>query len=800
MKLKTRIVALAGLLLIGIFPVRAEQAGSGVRRIDIINWTHTDYGFTDHPLIVSELQRRYIDIALDAAVATRHNPPGERFTWTVEALDPFLAWWQETTPRRRQQMLRAIDNGQIDLNIMPFNIHPGLNAAEMEQLMHWLPQEVAAKVRPTIAIQNDVNGFPRSAVMQALDQGVQYVWMGMNGHHPFPVPTLSRWEMPDGRMAWLWSGVSYWAGYDFFHDKRWRTMQREAANLLYRWPRDGEIFRSDEASVRAAHAVCLKRLAELEEKGFNLGILPVTFSNQWRCDNDGPYPSIVAFVERWNDLGLQPELYLSTATASMERLVQEAGAAADTLRGEFGDWWAFGMSAMPRETAVARRARYLLQAAESPLLGPLSARQVRDVEAIRRDLCTYYEHTFASCDSGEKIYAPQNQGTQNEAFRYAYRAYEYARWLLARRVRVRVASEPEGLLLLNTQQEPCSGWVQIEKASLRELRNARSLRDAETGERFDLLPDGKAFRFWCDSLPGHTLRRYLPESGPAENPQPDRGPEIRTDATGWPVYIRWAGMREPLFEGEAPRLYVSRFLGGGWWGATAVPGDCFSAPKGMTRRTETPYCIEFVQELSNERLNGACRRLTVFRREPRVHVTVEFDRKLHSERNPEVIYAEFPFPDDPDRTVTATNGGVPFTPYRDHVPNTCKSFFLTDSWVKFRTPDGSRIWSSVTSPVFELGERMFFRGGDIPEPEHSNRLQSMIYNNGWGVNFPVEYTGRTLCEYDIRWEAGDPDPAAVDAATDACLVSPVVVNHPALPENPLYDKWLNDNPTENTTR
>lgn len=433
MKPRNIMAALLGLALCVCAQAQQADYNGPVEEIDIVNWTHTDYGYTEHPLIVAELHKRFIDIALDAAAATKGNRPGERFTWTVEALDPLLHWWRETTPARRKLMAKAIAYGQIDVNIMPFNVHPGFDGSEMDRLMNWLPEDAAVKIRPTVAIQNDVNGFPRSAVSRALDRGVRYVWMGMNGRHPFAVPTLSWWEMPDGRKALLWSGVSYWAGYDFFHDTRWRTMQREAADLQYRWPRDGEFFRSDEASVRRAHAVCVGKLRELERKGFGLKLLPVTFANQWRFDNDGPYPAVVEFVKKWNELGLRPALRLSTATASMERLEKIAGAQAKTLRGEFGDWWAFGMSAMPRETAVARGARYMLKAALSPLFGPLTSKQETRKEEIERDVCTYYEHTFAAYDSGDNIYEIHNQGTMNEAFRYAYKAYEYARWMLAQR-------------------------------------------------------------------------------------------------------------------------------------------------------------------------------------------------------------------------------------------------------------------------------------------------------------------------------------------------------------------------------
>ncbi|MDR0510699.1 MAG: hypothetical protein LBH06_06375 [Rikenellaceae bacterium] len=788
------ICALAGAAALAALSGQSRAQGDydgAIEKIAIVSWTHTDYGFTEHPLIVAELQKRYIDVALDAAAATRGNRPGERFTWTVEALDPFLQWWNESSPSRRRSMVRALREGQIDLNIMPFNIHPMFDASEMDRLLEWLPADVAAKVRPSIAIQNDVNGFPRSAVSRALDRGVRYVWMGMNGRHPFHVPTLSRWEMPDGRHALLWSGVPYWAGYDFFHATRWRTLQREAAGLQYRWPRDGEFFRDDEQSVREAHAVCIKKLSELEQKWFRLKFLPLTFSNQWRCDNDGPYPSLVSFVQTWNRLGLRPSLVLSTATSAMEELERGAEEGVETIRGEFGDWWAFGLVAMPRETAVARKARYMLKTARSPLLGGTTARQTGILDRAERDVCVYYEHTFASYDSGSDIYGLHNQGTMNEAFRYAYKAYEQARWVAAQKARARANREPEGIIVMNTQKGRYSGWCSIEKASLRERKGSKSLLDTGSGKRMKLYPEGDNLLFWIDDLPGESLRRYVADGAGPDSVAVTNAPEIVCNGSGWPVSIKWEGMSRPLFDGEAPTVYVSRFVSGGWWGATAVPGDCFSSPAGPAQRTETPHSIVYRQKLSNERLNSLERAITVYKGEPRVNVKIVFDRTIHSRREPEVIYAEFPLPAT-DRRVTTTNGGMEYEPYRDNLPNTCKTFFVADSWVKHATSDGVRVWASKTSPIFELGRHMFFRGGDVTEPDNSNLLQSMLYNNGWGVNFPVEYGGETVCEYDIYWQREDQGREATGEAVDAYLVGPTVVNNPGIKENALYNKWLND--------
>ncbi|MDR1666980.1 MAG: hypothetical protein LBS03_04715 [Bacteroidales bacterium] len=785
---------IVGILFLSLVCSGAAQADTFrnvIKTIDLINWTHTDYGYTDHPLIVAELHKRYIDIALDCAEQTQKNRQGERFTWTVEALDPFWKWWKETTPDRREKMLKCILRGQIDVNIMPFNIHPMLNEVEVQKLIAWIPSEVSSQVYPRIAIQNDVNGFPRSVASKLAEKGVRHIWMGMNGRHPFGIPTASWWKMPDGRRLFLWNGVSYWAGYDYFHSQRWRRNQHEATNLETGWPRDGHFFKSDEASVRKAHEICVQKLKELENKGYAYEVLPLTFSNQWRCDNDGPYPAIVAFVGKWNELGLQPALRLTTATASIMDMERIAGATASTVEGEFGDWWAFGMTAMPRETATARNARYSLQAAQSPVFNRMTEKQIQRTDEIERDICTYYEHTFAANTSGKDIYGIQNQGTMNETFRYAYKAHEYARWLLAQRARAVMNGKPEGIYVINTQKTEYSGWCKLEKASIRKVKNPQSLIDPSSGTKTKLYAKDNDVYFWIDRLPGETFRRYLASADDPDVEASQGKPIISVNASGWPVSIRWKATDRPLLDGEAPVLHVSRFIAGGWWGATAVPGDYPSVPNEMTRIGETPYTITYSQKLDNQRLLSAERILTVYTGEQRVNVKIIFDRIPHSEREAEVIYAEFPFPDT-ERRVTATNGGMEYVPYKDHIPNTCKSFFVTDAWVKFSSQDGTRVWASKTSPVFELGKQMFFLGGDISEPSNSNLLQSMIYNNGWGVNFPVEYTGKTTCEYDIYQTSENPEISEVNRITDTYLVAPTVIVHPSMNDYDGYNQWLND--------
>lgn len=768
-------------------PVSAEIGYDGkVRRIDIINWTHTDYGFTDHPLILFELQKRYIDIAIDYTERSAGNALGERFTWTVEALDPLWRWWNEADEARRKKLLKAVDRGQIDINIMPFNIHPCYNEAEMEQLLSWIPDELRKRLKIGIAIQNDVNGFPRAVAERLPGMGVDYVWLGMNGHHPFPVPTLSKWELEDGKHVWLWNGGSYWDAYDYFSPSKWRTWQCEANDLMYRWPREGEIFASDEKSVLEAHDICVKKLAALEKKGYSYPVLPITFSSQWRCDNDGPFYGIVDFVKTWNRMGLRPELKLSTATASLRDLVAD-NEPSGTVQGEFGDWWAFGLASLPREHSAARSARHILQASMSDVLGKPSERDRQEAEGIMRDICTFYEHTFASMFSSSKPYGAFNQGSEIECSRYAYKAYEFAKWQLAKRVRTCVADSDEGLYVFNTQKSAYSGWIDFDFISLRD-GNAAGVRNAETGEEYAIVKTGTDGRFWVDNLQPESVTKYIIVDTLKNTSAVSYTPEMEFNASGWPVSVRWKGMEYPLYEGEIGSLISCSMVSGGWWAGNAVLDEHFS---GQTQavREDTPYSVRFAQKMENGLVNSATRFIEVYRNEPRVHVKVVYDRMLHPQRTSEVHYVEFPLPDIGE-DIKTSNGGSVFTPYEDNMDNTCKAFYISDSWVSYENADGTRVWSTATSPIVTFGTTAYYRN-EKDGLKDSHRLFSMVYNNGWGVNFPMECSGDVVCEYDLYWYPGEFGKESVEDVVDTYLVKPVAVMNPAAREDMSYRKWLN---------
>ena len=173
----------------GAAPATGPDALTHIRQLDVIHFSHTDYGFTDHPAVCRDMQRRYLDIALDTAQATRHLPEAARFHWTAETTVAVNEWWQAAPSARRKAFLKAVRAGQIEVTALPLNATPFLDRDQWQVMAHWLPEELWREFKPQTAVQNDVNGFPRAGAKAILDRGVRYLFTGINddsGGAPLP--------------------------------------------------------------------------------------------------------------------------------------------------------------------------------------------------------------------------------------------------------------------------------------------------------------------------------------------------------------------------------------------------------------------------------------------------------------------------------------------------------------------------------------------------------------------------------------------------------------------------------------
>jgi len=767
------------LAVFGILPV----AHAEIKRINIIHLSHMDVGFTDHPAVTREMQKKYLDEALDACTVNRD------FRWTAESLLAVADWWQAAPPARREQMLAAIDAGQIAIAALPFNNAPYLDVDQWRQMLQWIPEDLWRRFHPSFAVQDDVNGFPRAGALELLDHGVHRLFMGMNsdsGGPPFQRPMAFWWRMPDGRRLLVYLGDSYPAGYSYFHEADWRRGPvPHVAETAYRRPHAGDFFKTDEASLRKAHQICLQRLHHLEANGYHYPTLVLPFSNQWRMDNDPPFPPLADFVAAWNRLGLKPELRLLTGADALDQFEAENGASLPEYSGEWPDWWSNGAASSPREVSATRFAKAYLRALSSPVFGAPDFKTTAWIEDIRKDLCLFDEHTWGAANSVAVPDSLETIGQFNEKARLAYRPMALAEWLLSERARSRLAAALPGLYVVNTAPLPYTGWVTVPTRAMRieptgvdhnepglqPWSRPRSPADLSPENDSAVFPDNvpnQITKFWVENLAANSV-------GPLKGAGPAREtPEVVRDSSGWPVSMRWKGMARPLFTqglgdflsvrpvGFAPRWVLADMAAGQSGRVEEV-----SATPGEVQVSETGHTVIYRQRFVHPRLRHGTRTLEIWKSEPRVRLTLSIYRL--SSDDPENFYVAFSLPVE-GVLPQLSNGGIPFTPYEDQLPGSCKDYFAIDGWAQYATKDGQWLWVSRDAPLVTFNRPEIWKRRTTSAP--ADRLLAVIFNNFWYTNFVGDEHGSMEFQFDLLWKPSIPDPQAL---ANTVVSEPLVV-------------------------
>ena len=795
-----------------------------IKTIDIIHHSHFDLGYTDHPVIALELQKRYIDMALDAIHATSDRKEGERFCWTAEALYPVYEWWKEASRDQRDRLIEAIRSGQFEVTGFPFNNTLFFNEDQWDKLSNWIPDELWKAFGPRCGMQIDVNGVSIAGMMRAVQKGIAFLWVGPNrylGRTPFDTPSVFHWKMPDGNTVFVWVNPVYCNGFGLFHEN-WRQGPVPAASdLCYRAPERGDFFSAKEADVLKAHRRCREQLEWIHSDslmnskhagegdtrrarpGFEFERLPVSMTNQWRMDNDPPFPPLADFVAKWNEMGLTPGLRLTTPSVALQDLKAEIRTPIPECSGEWIDWWSNGMASVPVEWAASRKAKRILQSLKSPFLGPFDEKEHGKRDRILRDLCLFDEHTFGSWASVGSPYSDASRGQAFEKGGYAYRALAQAEMLLADRMRSLLKDAPQGIAVANTSHAPVSGWVSVPANCLRGnfgyVRNrdtgvVRKLaylpgpayfsRTPEASEQIsmtnvsrtwpDLVP-GQTVRFWSGCIPSQSVRYFeLLDAAEGDRADPvgsdpsgrhaDHVVRIETDPSAWPESLTWRGMERGLidrgfgdffsvgFTGPMPRTeYVELF------GALDEPSRREKIAKSVRKEPsqtvtaeiveDTPFSITFEQRFDHPSLAWGLRRLEVWKEEPRARLCVTINRR--SSMNPEVFYIRLPIPCE--KTVPSiSNGGHIFKPGEGQIPGSCMEYYAIDDGVHYASEQGHWILTCKDSALIAFDEHNP-TAALRASIEHPERLLSIVFDNTWDTNFRADSHGVMEFTYDLRW-------------------------------------------------
>lgn len=390
------------------------MSATDIDTIYLVHHCHTDIGYTHDQPVLWDLQRRFIDTALDLSARDADEDGPGAFRWTVETTAPLLAWLETAPEGRVEQFRRLEERGRIEVTAMLANITPLYGPAQLVESLRpvrHLREAFGFDVRH--AMNADVNGQNWPLVDVLRDAGVESLTMGINTHFggaPLERPLVFRWEGPSGESIRALNGYHYSTGLKL-------GIGRDADELADEWwPRVEE------------------RLAAID---YPFSILPVPSYHPFG-DNGPAFDGFTSFVRAWNDRervddGELPAIRMATLGEWWDA-VDRSDHDLPVHRGDWTDFWNFGSVSSAREQAMNRETRRRLRVADAyeAALAGLDAHR-EDRERTRRGppeardeawwaTNVFDEHTWGSDNA---VTAPESEDTHsqwNHKANYAYRA------------------------------------------------------------------------------------------------------------------------------------------------------------------------------------------------------------------------------------------------------------------------------------------------------------------------------------------------------------------------------------------
>ena len=776
-----------------------------IKEIWVLHHSHLDVGYTHSQPVLWEMQREYLDQALEFLEQTADWPEPSRPKWMCEVTAPVLKWLETASANDLSRFSGFVRQGRLAIGALRYNITPLNTAGQLARQLAPVAELRRRLGAPIVtAIQHDVNGVPWPLADLLLDSGIELLVMGTNNHcgHPVsPRPGVFRWRTPTGRELRVMNGNHY-------------TMFDQ---IFLAWERSPDSMRRGFAQY----------LAHLKSVGYPHDFLYLTTTaapEMW--DNSPPNLAVAKLIRQWNETGNQPSIRYVTTEDLYERIRTIPSERLPLLSGDWTDYWNFGCASTAGHVARSRAAKRALDTADRLAVPPRPAAVVRAAERARDLLDLFDEHTWSSWDTSNAQDSALVQDHLKAAL--AIEARELAGYVLTNELEtladnpVHSETPPDHVLFVNPAPVARTEYVDLPAAWRNPCPRLR-------GERFKPavltvmetvgpieLPAFGTKRVRLDALPPVTedarLRhenRQTPaalrafNNGRIENARTGaallESPTHRLTydpATGRVLglfdktlkreilsangrydffdFVRERpdalvdGRREAFYERDLEREKIDQSCWKPW---RAVRERAMRLIDCQVERT--PGAITLDRRFEAPGTAGLHQRITLRADSPVIALEAEFDKTAGTD--PEALYFVLPLNLAAGWRCHFDTAGIPVALDEEQLPGACRGWLTVESYVSLHTAEWGATLFCPDAPLVMPGDFHFGPPLDSVARQANPLLVAWPLNNYWNTNFPLSQPGPVRLRYGLHTQRSFD---AVEASRQAAAFANPILAHP----------------------
>ena len=733
-------------------------------RVNFVQHSHTDIGYTRSQTEILAEHLRFIDYALDYCDNTDNYPDEAKFRWTCEASWAVDEYLKCRPAKQIERLKQRVKEGRIEITGMYFNFNElpdeQILAASLQPLSRIRESGMDVKT----AMQNDVNGIGWSLCDYYSDMGVKYLNMGTHGHRAlicFDKPTLFWWESPSGKRMLAYRAEHYMTG--------------------------NTVFKIHAGDFNVFEDELLTYLLNLEAKGYEYDLISIQHSG-YLVDNAPPSTMASDMIRQWNEKYTWPKLKTASATSFFEEMEAKYASEFQVIRGAWPDWWTDGFGASAREVTATRIAQSDLIAntaglCMAALQGSVLPEKISDrIESTNSALLFYTEHTVGYNNSVREPFHKYTMEQRSLKESYAWEAGRRAKMLGEETMGLLQSfitrEKDPSLVVYNTLNWKRSGLfkVYIDHQILPRY-TPFSIID-QNGNEIKAQPvehhsDGTYWSVWVDDIPAFGYKKFVirTDKNKAVQSLPKEVKEMQSIENQWykilidnqkgaisGIYDKELNQElvdqgaeykfgEFIYELLNNRSQMESFKLDNYtreglekvWFDGFEEGEVWNTVKfrGNTRAANRDNTFEF--------------EIRLFNTTKRIDLAYAIEKKLVTD--PEGIYIAFPFALENGQLAFDVQGGEVRAGI-DQIKGSANDWNTVQNYARLSNNSSQIMLSSEEIPLMQFGgiNTGRFKAGATPETTH---MYGWPMNNYWVTNFNADQHGGHDWVYTISSQAGN---------------------------------------------